>query len=168
VRTGESLRRPPDDAGEDAARPVHAHRLRLAATVRATTPACTSAARLPEDRLELLARCGALARVLLEELKVGADEGVAAAYQVLTSHSFRDYAGNPADPESGALQALLDGIATVEGSGPRHVVHCQACSTEPHNGLKHGEGSSLGALGATCQVPGCGCPGYRPRCLEDM
>jgi hypothetical protein len=92
----------------------------------------------------------------------GVTDLVAAAYRVLTSRSFRDCAGNPTDPESGALQSLLDGIDAVEGSGPRHVVHCQACDAAPHNGLKHGAGSSLGAVGAPCQAPGCRCPGYRP------
>ncbi len=87
---------------------------------------------------------------------------ISAAYRVLTNRHFRDCAGNPADPESSALQALLDGIDAIEGRRPRHVVHCQACDAGPHNGLKHGSGQSLGAVGAPCQVPGCRCPGYRP------
>jgi hypothetical protein len=49
---------------------------------------------------------------------------VAAAYRLLTTRSFRDSAGNPADPESGALQGLLDAVAAVEGSGACHVVQC--------------------------------------------
>jgi len=103
----------------------------------------------------------------LEVASQGVTDLIAAAYRVLTNRSFRDCAGNPADPESGALQALLDGIDAVEGRGPRHIVHCQACEVAPHNGLKHGAGSSLGAPGAACHVPGCRCPGYRPCHLED-
>ena len=91
---------------------------------------------------------------------------IAAAYRVLTTRHFRDCAGNPADPESSALQALLDGIDAAEGRSPRHVVHCRACDTAPHNGLKHGADSSLGAVGAPCHVPGCRCSGYRPCYLK--
>ncbi|MFL5248053.1 MAG: hypothetical protein ACJ79V_09525 [Myxococcales bacterium] len=97
----------------------------------------------------------------------GVTDLVAAAYRILATRSFRDCAGDPTDPESGALQSLLDGIDALEGGGPRHVVHCQACSTAPHNGLKHSAGSSLGAVGAACQVPGCRCPGYHPAHVED-
>jgi len=91
-----------------------------------------------------------------------AEELISVAYRVLATPHFRACAGNPADPESIALQALLDGIDAIEGPGPRHVVHCQACDAGPHNGLKHGTGPSLGAVGAPCQAPGCHCTGYRP------
>ena len=87
---------------------------------------------------------------------------IAAAYRVLATRTFSEYVGNPTDPESGALQALLDAVSAAEGSPTRYVVHCQACPS-PHSGLKHGAGPTLGAVGAPCTVPGCSCPGYRPR-----
>jgi hypothetical protein len=91
---------------------------------------------------------------------------VAAAYRVLTNRNFSGCAGNASDPESSALQALLDGIDAVERRSPRHVVQCRACDSAPHNGLKHGTGSSLGSVGEPCHVPGCRCPGYQPCHLE--
>ena len=87
---------------------------------------------------------------------------VAAAYRVLHTRAFRDVAGNPSDPESRALQVLLDAVCSAEKSPARFVVHCQACPAVPHGGLKHGTGSTLGALRAPCNVPGCICPGYSP------